>query len=172
MKTTLKIDNLTPEKADFIVRMSESFHSRTIEDREILNRKANILIGIVGSVLSLFIGVLANSEFNWSFRGVFLAVESTLLLGVGIWGTCTALIPTKYVPPGIGPEHIVQEPYVGQETSKFKVSYALKLQDGTRINSGLNAHVGEQIKSITMAAFISFPVAIIVALIAMAARGL
>lgn len=149
--------SMDEEKSRFIVEKCEMVMESVIGDREILQKKANALLGIIGGAASLALGIWLTHPLVEVLQRA-LGIQILFLLAMGIVLIFKCLMPSDYAPPGGDTRRLLQPDFVNQEIQWLRIGYSLLVQKGINLNLKRNSYIAYWIKLVAISAFVS-PVA-------------
>lgn len=151
-----KWKNMDAEKSSFIVEKCERVMECVIADRELLQKKANLILGLVGGVATLALGVWLDPKRNLpEIVERALGIEILLLLVAGVVAILTCLMPSKYAAPGGDPKLMLQPEFANQEMTWLRIGYCVLLQKGIDLNLKRNQRIAVWIRIVAVFVFVS-----------------
>lgn len=146
-----KWKSMTAEKSAFIVEKGEKVMECIISDREILQKKANWLLGLIGGIVTLALGLWLKTAHSMpDVIGRAVGIEIVLLLSCGVALTLLCLMPSKYAAPGACPSLLLKPEFANQDIQWLQIGYCNLIQNVISTNLARNKLIAKRIKIITV----------------------
>lgn len=156
MNVENKWPTMNAEKGGFIVEKCEKVMSCVINDREVLQRKAHLLLGLIGGVVTLAVGIWIDPTKKLPpLLQHALVTEIVLLLMLGVLLICTCLAPSDYAAPGGEPKRLLEPDFSNQEMPWLILGYCFLVQRAIDANLSANRRIAIWLRIVAVGVFLS-----------------